>query len=217
MTKRIIDHHSSIVIVQSEDEKKFFFNGYDEGYPRPEWRGFLNPLGGNYENRDVSPLSLLEREVNEEMSDEEKKFPTFASNEALVLKNYILRNLQSYQDFVIVDPIIEKNKNCTAEQRSAIVSFYHSIIPISLIEEAAEVLKSGKRLVSEGDGGNVVSMYDILSGKRLMPWSNPFMMKHFLGKEIPYSRLGKAEPIGLPREKLQDYLSDFEYIQPIVQ
>lgn len=213
MAKKIIDHHASIVIVYAGDN--FLFNGYDSGYPRKEWVGFLNPLGGNYENGDVSPFSLLEREVREEMSDEEKKFGNFATQEADILKQAILRNIQPYRDFVIVDPIIEKNKNSTKEQRSAIISFYYSPVSKELIDNAKEVLNSGRRLVSEGDGGNIVSIDEILSGKKYLAWSNPFMMKYFLGKNIPYSREGEAEPIGMPRHSLSDYLSDFEYLKKL--
>jgi hypothetical protein len=218
MAKRIIDHHSSIVIVHDVGDK-YFFNGYDSGYPRKEWVGFLNPLGGNYENGDVSPFSLLKREVNEEMTDPEKKFENFAAEEAEILKNNILMpiHIRPYQDFVIVDPIIEKNKTFSKEQRSAIVSLYYSIVPRDLIDNATEVLKSGKRLTSEGDGGNVISLDEILSGKRYLPWSNPFMMKYFWGKKVPYTREGEAEPIGMPRNSLSDYLPDFEYLKPITK
>jgi hypothetical protein len=215
MAKRTVDHHASIVVVQSGD--KFFFNGYDSGYPTKEWVGFLNPLGGNYTKGDLSPLSLLEREVEEEMTDPGKSFENFAAREAEILKNHILIHVTPYKDFVIVNPIIEKNKNDSRDKKSAIVSFYYSLIPKNLINNAAEVLKSGKRLVSEGDGGSVVSIDEILSGKRYLAWANPFMMKDFLGKNIPYLRAGEAEPIGIPRPKFSDYLSDFEYLKPIAQ
>ena len=212
MPRRIIDHHASIVIVKADN--LFFFNGYDLGYPRPEWVGCLSPLGGNYEKGDVSPLALLQREIIEEMTDEEKKFGNFDSAGAEVLKENILKNIQPYQDFVIVDPVIEKTKNFTREQRSAIISFYEAVVPKSLLEATRRLLgKEGKRVISEGDGGSVVDIDYLLSGKRYLAWSNPFMMSHYLGKMVPCSREGEAEPIGLPRESLEKYLSDFEYIK----
>jgi hypothetical protein len=216
MTKRTVDHHASIVIVYSGD--RFFFNGYDSGYPTKEWIGFLNPLGGNYEHGDISPLFSLEREVSEEMTDKEKRFKNFATQEAEILKNHILIHVTPYQDFVILNPIVEKNKSDSREKKSAIVSFYYSVIPKDLIDNAAEVLKSGKRLVSEGDGGSVVSLDDILSGKRYLAWANPFMIKYFLNNNsVPYLREGEAEPIGKPRPSFSDYLSDFEYLKKLSQ
>ena len=210
---RTIDHHASIVIVRAGD--LFFFNGYDSGYPRPEWRGFLNPLGGNHEPEDLSPYSLLEREVREEMSDPQKKFKNFACDEAEILKQSALKNVRAYQDFVIVDPIIEKNKDFSKEQRSAIVSFYEAEVPLNQIERAIEALSAGKRLVSEGDGGNVVSLDELISGAKLLAWTNPFMMLHYLGQPVPYLRRGEAEPIGMPRQTLGDYLHDFNYLNPV--
>ena len=183
MPKRTIDHHASIVIVKAEN--LFFFNGYDSGYPRAEWRGCLNPLGGNHELGDISPLSILEREVNEEMTNPNNKYPNFAEHEAEALRHAIRQSTLPYQDFLVVDPIIEKNKHLSKEGRSAIVSFYEANVPIQFIDEAYKALKSGKRLVSEGDGGNIVSIDDLTSGRRYLAWSNPLMMAHFLKKEIP--------------------------------
>lgn len=212
--KKTIDHHASILIVRAGD--LFFFNGYDQGYPRKEWVGCLNPLGGNYEACDVSPFSLLEREIFEEMTDPQEKFPNFAHNEAEALRNFSLKYARAYQDFIIVDPVIEKNKNLTREQRSAIVSFYYAEVPEELIRSAGEALREGKRVVSEGDGGSVVSLQDLVSGARNLAWANPFMMSCYLEMPIPFLREGSAESIGGPRQTLADYLCDFDYIKPIV-
>ena len=211
--KRTIDHHASIAIVRAGD--LFFFNGYDSGYPRKEWVGCLNPLGGNYETGDVSPLSLLEREVNEEMTDFEGKFPNFAYEEAESLRQFLLNNLRAYQDFVIVDPVIEKNKHLSRDERSAIVSFYEVEVPEELIGSIGEALRAGKRLVSEGDGGSVVSVEDLVSGTRHLAWANPFMMAHYLKEPVPFLRDGEAEPIGMPRQTLTDYIPDFNYLKPV--
>ena len=213
MPKRTVNHHASIVVVRAEDS--FFFNGYDAGYPRKEWVGCLNPLGGNHELGDVSPYSLLEREVREELTDPERKFENFAEPEARALREAVMANAAPYQDFVVFDPIIEKNKSLSREQRSAIVSLYTSNISLGLMIEAQHALRTGNRLTSEGDGGNVVSFDDLVSGKRHLAWTNPFMMRHYLGRDVPYLREAEAEPIGLPRETLAAYFPDFDYIKPI--
>lgn len=212
--KRTIDHHASIVIVRAGD--LFFFNGYDAGYPRAEWRGCLNPLGGNHEPQDSSPFSLLEREVKEEMTDDEKKFPNFEYEAAKDLRQAIMASVRAYQDFLIVDPIIEKNKNLSRDERSLIASFYEALVDRELILDARALLANGKRVVSEGDGGNVVSIDDIFSGRKHLAWSSPFMMSHYLGRPVPYLRLGEAEAIGMPRQTLGDYTSDFDYIKPVM-
>ena len=66
MEKYKVRDHSSVVILPSQNGNEFVFNVYDATYPRVEFRGAVNLVGGNLDPTDSSPRQLLERKLNEE-------------------------------------------------------------------------------------------------------------------------------------------------------
>lgn len=212
---KTVNHHASIVIVYS-DKDLYFFNGYDFIYRVSEFKGMLNPLGGSHNFEDKNPILLLEREVNEELSDPDNELANFSKEEASLLKEEIYRNCSPCQDFYSLHPFVEADKNRSKEERRAIVSLYDSKIPLELMIMLKIALEKGGRITSEGDGGSVVSLDDMLSGKRLLAWGNPLIMGYYLNrKDIPNPCPGVIEPIGLPRENFKSYLKDFRYLEPV--
>ncbi len=210
--KRLVDHHASGVIVSDEEMRFFMCNGYDSGYPISQFRGTLNLLGGNYAKGDQSPRQIIDRELSEELCSDVNPAELFAPREFISsLHNGIASSLMPWSDFFITDPVVKERPNAT---REAIVSCYTATLPGELINAVKGYLDAGKKIVSEGVL-SVVSRDDILSGARIFAWVAPEFMTRFLGKEVPNPHGGYAEHIGLPRERLTDYLTDFDYKKPI--
>ena len=215
-----VDHHSSIVIVGSKTKGYFLLSGYDSTYPGIEFRGALNPIGGNHKTGvDKSPFGILVREVTEEINypleDIEKEtLEGYASRSDIMnLQGEILDNVGPYRDFLILDPIVERNKDKSEEGRKAIVSCYRSRIDYGLMMGAKRILEKGIKMNCEGVL-NVVSENKLINW-RMIAWAAPVMLSHYLGKQLPNPWNSFAVPIGEPRDNLSDYLTDFEYNKPL--
>ncbi len=225
MEKTKVDHHASIIIIKSEDDR-FVLGGYDKGYPWFPNYGQL--IGGNNEVvKDFTPWDILRREVIEEISSVGKKDPSLFAEEVTLdnIRNSILENAQPYADFLVSDPIIEKELNGVKKRslkpgrvRESVISVYESIIPNSTVSTIEKIIKDGKHFVGEYDTSwqGIVNKEDLLAGKPILAWCSPGMMSDYLRSILPNPHNGSVSNIGVIRCSLRDYLDDFDYIDPLI-
>ena len=205
-----VDHHASVVIVTDPNRELFIFNGYDDGYPVIPFRGFANFLGGNADKGDISPETILARELGEELAvSRVAGGRDYAPIDDITsLLSGIRSSVKAHADFLVQDPAVRALK--PGRLRESVVSCYGSEIPVELFEMASSHLKAGRKLVSEG------IMYlsrreELLNGKRFLAWCSPVIFGHFLGENIPNPHHAQAIPIGKIRDSFEKY-GDFSYV-----
>ena len=109
VTKISLDSHPSVVMAFSPEAGRLLMSVYDDTYPRVVYRLSANNIGGNPEQGDICPESVLLNEISEEFDPNhpmEKRFfkdAIWASDEDIrFIRNGLLGNLVPFQDFYMV-------------------------------------------------------------------------------------------------------------------
>ena len=221
--KKLVEVHPSLTIVQ-DSQKRFLMSVYDSGYRKGKGPYPLtaNVIGGNPDinEDDKSPEEVLIREVKEEFdSDYQIKNPQTnvfgqrvswaPQKEIAYIRDAILDSIQPFQDFYV-----RAESFCEGTSTyQGLYSYFKSLVPEKVIDLAISNIRRHKSLVTEGLVG-VFTLGELESDSRkeltTAHMTAPALNQLF-DADIPYPPQLKAEPIGIPRNSFQDYLSDFEY------
>lgn len=222
-----IHHHYAAIMIESRKNDEFLFSVYDNSYPIEVYRGRVNLMGGNANEDDISPLSLLKRELEEEFSTKEgdiqleetikdlvgegknfnREFKTFASSSDMrIIKKAITKDIQPFRDYLVEVPFLN-------HKSLMICSSYLTMLPMEKFELVKENLRKGLRIINEGTA-KVVSINDLISGNILTAWITGIVVGEYKGVRIPSLDGVIATCIGYPRKSFHDYLHEFNYIFP---
>lgn len=225
-----ISHHASGVIIESEKTRELLVSRYDETYPTKCFRGSVNLIGGNHEKEDKSPLEILLREINQELSSDQKyvndkeaslkdtvgewiapqEVKLFASEKDIYsIKNEIISNIVPYKDYICSFPSFEKR-----DEFGSLVSVFISKIKQDIFELARRNVNEGKSIKNEGIAV-ICSLEDLKEGRILCAWAAPCVLSDYKKVAIPNPHNVKIKLIGKPRNSMFDYISEFEYRVPI--
>lgn len=223
---RRINSHSSCVIVEAEKTAEFLLSRYDETYPIGYFRGSVNLIGGNYKKEDKSPLGILLREINEELSSNQsyinqremglknlikgwkppKKIKLFASEEDIsLIRDEIVSCIEPYKDYLWNFPFIEDKIAF-----NSLSSVFISKINQDVFELARRNLNGGKNIKNEGIA-RIYSLDDLKEGRIQCAWAAPCILSDYKGVAIPNPYNVKIKDKGKPRSSIQDYMNEFEY------
>ncbi len=227
--KKIIRHASS-VIIEAEKTGELLVSRYDETYPTKCFRGTINLIGGNYEKNDKSPLMILLREINQELSYDQRyiknreeslkniigewmpaqEIKSFASESDIsLIKNEIISKIIPYKDYLCSFPSFEKK-----DEFCSLVSVFISKIKQDIFELARKNIKEGKSIKNEGFAA-IYSIEDLVEGKLLCAWAAPCILSDYKHVKIPNPYNVKIKSIGKPRNSILDYINEFGYRVPI--
>lgn len=196
-----IIENSSMMIVQRRSSKEgpFLCSEYDSTYPRPAYRGRVNLLGGAQEFEiiktpedkklrvgliDQNPYETMRREIDEEVRNP-KNEKGFARHSLICdLRKEMQRNLKDYADYFAVTPVPPRTDGSGRFDYVSIDSAFVSEINPELFDEIQYAIKRGKRIVSEGNLA-VVSLDELMSGKRLFAWDSGIILGDYIGTSLP--------------------------------
>ena len=214
-----IDAHPSVIIAYCPPLDKLLFSVYDDGYPKPAYRGSANNIGGNPEATDTGPESLLIREIAEEFDPNHPDKKQYVGEvqwadaaDIRRIRGGLLGDIRPAQDFFVrQDEIIEGgNKPYTC-----LYSVFHAVLPREVIEIAERNIAEGKHLMTEGNAGvfTLEQLTNSPRGEFSTAHATPHSLNHvFEGAKIPHPKQITAEPIGLPKRTYADYVAaGFEY------
>jgi len=216
MEKIKLNAHPSVVVVHFLDD--FLFSLYDEGYPKKAYRLSANNIGGNPEPYDVSPENLLIKEIAEEFDPNhpiEKphvgKVDWASQEDIRFIRGGLLERIVPMQDFLVRQPeVIEGGNN----PYQGIYSAFYAEVSSLVIGCVDRNIQRGKNIPTEGIAG-IYTLRQLENHPR-GEFSTAHITAHILnwkfGSKIPHPKQITAEPIGLPRNTYDDYLSDFEYV-----
>ena len=196
-----IIENSSMIIVQrgSSKEGPFLCSEYDSTYPRPAYRGRVNLLGGAQEFeiiktpggkrlrvslKDINPAGTMRREIAEEVKNVGNKKGFTRNSTISGLRKEMQRNLKDYADYFAVTPVPPRTDGSGRFDYVSIDSAFVSEINPELFDEIQYVIKRGKRIVSEGNLA-VVSLDELMSGKRLFAWDSGIILGDYIGTSLP--------------------------------
>ncbi len=226
---RKIRHHVGVVIIEAEKTGEFLVSRYDETYPTKCFRGAINLIGGNHEKKDKSPLEILLREINQELSSNQEyindrkaslkdvigdwqppqEIKSFASEgDILLIKNEIISNIVPYRDYLCSFPSFEKRAEFDALQ-----SVFVSKIKQNIFELVRRNLNEDKNIKNEGFA-TICNLKDIREGRILCAWAVPCILSDYKNVVIPNPYNVKIKHIGKPRNSILDYTNEFEYKIP---
>ena len=223
-----ISHHAGVAIIESLDGNEFLFNRYDDNYI-PVFRNSLHLIGGNHNTEDISPLGLLERELDEEFSIVQESGPeddmervlgklkgpqTFrkedmaSESEIQFIKSAILNNLQPYLDFMCQVPAIDERQS---------FDFIYSVCIARLSNEVIECIKENLSLSKhiKNEGAACLIRRNDLSKEKMFGWGAGKIMEYYTGLKLNSLESMGSYVVGKPRETFVQYLSDFEYKKPV--
>jgi len=225
-----ISHHASGVIVEAEKTGELLFSRYDDTYPTKCFRGAVNLIGGNYEKYDKSPLMILIREINQELSSDQRyindreeslentmgewmpprEIRSFADEKYIsIIRNEIISNIQPHKDYLCSFPSFEKR-----EGFCSLVSVFISKIKQDVFELARKNINDGKSIKNEGLAA-ICSLEELKKGGTLCAWAAPCVLSDYKNSMIPNPYNVKINGIGKPRDSMHDYTREFEYSIPI--
>ncbi len=227
---RKISHHTGSVIIEAEKTGELLVSRYDETYPTKCFRGTVNLIGGNHEKEDKSPLEILLREINQELSSDQKyindretslrnvigewrpaqEIKSFASERDIsIIKNEIISNIMPYKDYLCSFPSFERR-----DEFGSLASVFVSKIRQEIFELARKNLNAGKGIKNEGFA-TICSFEELEQGKILCAWASPCILSAYKDIKIPNPHGIKALYIGKPRNSMRDYTREFEYKIPV--
>jgi len=212
---RIVDFHPSVLIAYSEKNGKLITSVYDGGYPQEPFRFSANLIGGNPNKNDTSPLSVLEREIEEEvnpwasLTEDVIDRKDWANREdILFIKTALLTNVEEYADFYFHGLSFKKGK---VTEYDAIFSAFFVNISEDVIDCLEKNLRECKKIVTEGLIGTF--KLDILEkrGEYGTAHGTASILNHRFDAHIPHPEGVRAEILKTPvRGSFKDYLSDSE-------
>lgn len=221
-----ISYHGCSVIIEAEKTGELLVGIYDETYPTKCFRGSINLIGGNHEKEDKSPLEILLREINQELSSDQEyinnkeaslryiigewtppqKIKSFASERDIsLIKNEIISNIESYKDYLCSFLSFEKR-----DEFGSLASVFISKIKQEIFELARRNLNEGKSIKNEGLAA-ICTFEDLKEGRLLCAWASPCILSDYKNIVIPNPYNVKVKSIGEPRNSMLDYTNEFEY------
>ena len=223
-----IRHHVGVVIIEAEKTGELLVSKYDETYPTKCFRGAINLIGGNHEKGDRSPLEILLREINQELSSNQEytkrreifhvigewrpaqEIRLFASErDIFLIRGEIIYNIKPYKDYLCSFPSFEGR-----DEFDSLHSVFVSKIRQGIFELARKNINEGKGIKNEGFA-TICSFEELEQGKPLCAWAVPCILSNYKNIKIPNPYNAKAEHIGKPRYSMLDYTDEFEYQIPI--
>lgn len=225
-----ISYHTGSVIIEAEKTGELLVSRYDETYPTKCFRGSVNLIGGNHEKEDKSPLEILLREINQELSSDQRyindkeaslksiigewmppqEIKSFASEEDIYsIKNEIISNIVPYKDYFCNFPSFEK-----IDKWGSLASVFISKIKQDIFELARKNINDGKSIKNEGLAV-ICSLEDLEEGRTLCAWAAPCFLSDYRAVAIPNPYNVKIKSIGKPRNSILDYIDEFEYVTHI--
>lgn len=201
--KQRVHHHASVAVVLSERSKEFLFDRYTETYRIPAWRGRLNLIGGGQSSEDSSPWDIWEREVTEEFHE------TIAKN--------LITNAKPYKDFLVTVPEVMEIQNGRIQRRKGFIvvhTVFETFLDQEIFEQVRNHLKEGKKVKTEGSSV-IKSLKDLGREEIQFASATGPIMKDYLDRPDVKVSAGSqgmvVTPLGMPRDSLEEYFSDFEY------
>ncbi|HPD81649.1 MAG TPA: hypothetical protein PK357_00945 [Candidatus Pacearchaeota archaeon] len=222
--KTKVHNHASILLAYLDE--KVVSNIYDDTYPKEIWRGRINLIGGGQNPGDISPRSLLEREINEEfaISKEEIKeydknfkdlvgegngapgIDLFASKKEIdFVNNFLLNNIKPWKDFLITFPPYKSNPSF-----NIMFSSYFCNLSKEIMDCFYENLSKKKSLVSEGFL-KITPLSDISSGKVLTAWATGVVIEDFFNINVPNPEKIFFQKLTVPKSSMRDYFKEYNY------
>ena len=222
--------HSSCVIIESSETGELLANLYDSSYPIEFFRSRLNLIGGNYKKEDKSPQEILLREINEELSLNQKyinnkekslkiikgewkpprRIKSFASDRDIsLIKKEIISKIIPYKDYLWSFPSFN-DKNLF----DSLSSVFISKIKQDVFELVRKNIDKGKSIKNEGLAV-ICNIKDLIKGKYLCAWAAGCILSDYKNIDIPNSYGIRIECIGKPRSSYRDYIGEFEYMTPV--
>ena len=196
-----INENSGMMIIQRGENKKgpFLFCEYDQGYPRPLYRGRVNLMGGAQEFKtvkdgegkklkvgflDYNPWDTMRREIWEEVKNP-KNEKGFASH-ALIkdLRNQMQHTLRPIAEYFSVVRVPPRADGSGVFDYVSIDTTWLSNLPFELFDEVTNAMKKGRRIINEGNLTQV-TVEELVSGQRLCAWDSGIMMADYLQAPIP--------------------------------
>ncbi len=222
-----VRHHSASVLIVPPQYNQAIVGVYDSTYPVEVFRGNFLFLGGNG-NKDRSPRAIVERELNEELSDkasaqetvsqiigsahvdprgmqkEEREYAPKALRDEL--KAAVVANMNGFGDYLIsVKGESVKKPNDLVYLSSAFIA----TVDERLFEEARNQLSQGKQLVNEGLA-KIATLRELegMNGA----WGYATIIRHALSvktQEHPFIRTFFLS--SKPKESFLEYKVNYEY------
>lgn len=207
-----IKHAASVLIMPKRSDKRYIVGVYDRTYPIEIFRDHFLFMGGNLKG-DYSPLSLLTREISEELGlmatlqDETvngKKNPRKIAE--IDGKNYAPRNLREklrnevldfakgYADFATR---IDKTSIGTDEDVTAVISTYVAYVDNDLFDRIENEIKKGRQIVNEGKL-MVVKRDELVNGKIRGAWGYATILNDITGLTVPEYPFVEVSSLGEP-------------------
>lgn len=220
---RQVNHHAAVAIVFSEGFDELLFDRYDDSYPMIDWRGRVNLIGGNLSKADFSPRGIWEREVEEEFCSlglPEDSALSLGDRKAIA--ENLVTHAKPFRDYVVWIPSLRFLSEKGVHWRQPLVVL-HSVFETFLSRDCFEIvrdsLKNGKRIKNEG-GSAIASLKDLLSGKVVAASATAPILSDYSGlqgkRSLPNPEGVLLEAIGVPKNELKEYGSDFEYTRPFI-
>jgi hypothetical protein len=207
-----IKHAASVLIMPKRLDRKYIVGVYDRTYPVEIFRGNFLFMGGNLKG-DYSPLSLLTREISEELGlmetlqdktvagtknphkvvelDEKNYAPRDLREK---LRNEVLDSTKGYADFFTR---IDKNSIGTEEDVVAVISSYIAYIDKDLFDRVENEIKKGRQIVNEGEL-MVVKRDELVNGKIRGAWGYATILNDITGLTVPEYPFIEVSSLGEP-------------------
>lgn len=220
---RQVNHHAAVAIVFSEGSDELLFDRYDDSYPMVDWRGRVNLIGGNLSEADLSPRGIWEREVEEEFcSSPLPEDSAFSLRDRKSIAEELVTHAKPFRDYVVSIPSLRFFSGKDVHWRQPLVvlhSVFETFLSRECFEKVRHSLKRGKRIKNEGRSA-IASLKDLLSGKVVAASATAPILSDYSGLDgdqlIPNPDGVLLEAVGMPKNKLKEYDSDFEYTRPFI-
>lgn len=222
-TMRQVNHHAAVAIVFSEGSDEFLFDCYDDSYPMIDWRGRVNLIGGNLSETDLSPRGIWEREVEEEFcSHELPEGLALSLRDRQAIAEDLVTHAKPFKDYVVWIPSLRFFSEKGVHWRQPLIvlhSVFKTFLSRDCFEKVRDSLKKGKGIKNEGRSA-IASLKDLQSGKIVAASATAPILSDSLGLEgeeaLPNPDGVLLETVGMPKNKLKEYGSDFEYTRPFI-
>lgn len=172
-----VSNFSSVSIVHNPDGDEFLFHFYDEGYPRPAYRGRAKLIGGNRDSdpeKNISPRKTLEVELREEFDPEEySRNPGIYAHTDVIksVRSSLLSRIQLYKDFILTVAAPPKEGQTSGFEFTVLTSVFSAELDKEIFRLIEQSLMDGKRLSNEGIL-RAVTADELRGGKVQFAWDS---------------------------------------------
>ena len=224
MKKHLVEFHPSVAVISNPREDRFFMTVYEKGYPQRAYRNKPNTPGGNPSVingvRDYSPLSTLERELNEEINPdhpEELKFgytELWAPKEDIrLIRDDVLAGIRDKIDYFVNIERIGSPEEKMNISGKGIFSVFYSKMSLEAFDCLEYNLNTMRRINTEGYAGTFTIDQLVRASERdpkkiSCAHLTPIILNDMFKSIIPHPGNIIVKHTDRVRNSYEDYLND---------